>query len=88
MRAGTSPWQFTTVYSLQTTRLEEGHILGCLQGAIILPTPSFADSRPHELDQNVDCEGDADWMTRLLEKLNWDSLVLTKEQKHGLKELL
>ena len=48
----------------------------------------FADGRPHELDQNVDCEGDADWTTRLPENLNWNSPVLNLEQKHGLKELL
>ena len=36
----------------------------------------------------MDCEADVDWMTLLLKKLNWDSPVLTLEQKHQLKELL
>ena len=90
--------------SLHTVRLEGDHILGCLQEATILPTPSFAENQPNERDctvkavltaplpgepdQNVNCEADVDRMTQLLKKLNWDSPVLTVEQKHQLKELL
>ena len=90
--------------SLHTVRLEGDHILGCLQEATILPTPSFAENRPDERDctvkvvqitplpgkpdLNVNCEADVDRMTQLLKKLNWDSPVLTIEQKHQLKELL
>ena len=43
---------------------------------------------PGKPDQNVNCEADADRKTQLLKKLNWDSPVLTVEQKHQLKELL
>ena len=87
--------------SLHTARLEGNHILGCLQEATVFPTPSFAEDEwdctvravqttplPGEPDQNVNCEADVDWMTQLLKKLNWDSPVLTVEQKHQLKELL
>ena len=41
-----------------------------------------------EPDQTMDCEADVDQTTQLLKKLNWDSAVLTVEQKHQLKELL
>ncbi len=87
--------------SLHTARLEGDLILGCLQKATVLPTPSFAENRPDERDctvkvvqttggpdQNVNCEADVDRMTQLLTKLHWDSPVLTVEQKHQLKELL
>ena len=90
--------------SLHTVRLEGDHILGRLQEATVLPTPSFAENQPDERDctvravqttplpgepdQNVNCEADVDRMTQLLKKLNWDSPVLTVEQKHQLKELL
>ena len=90
--------------SLHTVRLEGDHILGRLQAATVLPTPSFAENQPDERDctvravqttplpgepdQNVNCEADVDRMTQLLKKLNWDSPVLTVEQKHQLKELL
>ena len=90
--------------SLHTARLEGDHILGYLQEATVLPTPSFAENRPDERDctvkavqitplpgkpdQNVNCEADVDRKTQLLKKLKWDSPVLTVEQKHQLKELL
>ena len=89
--------------SLHTVRLEEGHILGCLQAATVLPTPSSTEGRPdeqectvkavylpsplHELDRN-DGEPDLDLMTRLLKQLNWDFPVLTLEQKCQLRKLL
>ena len=90
--------------SLHTVRLEGDHVLGCLQEAAVLPTPSFAENRPDERDstvkavqttplpgepdQNVNCEADVDRMTQRLKKLNWHLSVLTIEQKHQLKELL
>ena len=90
--------------SLHTVRLEEGHVLGCLQAATVLPTPSSTEGRPdeqgctvkavhptsplHKLDKNVNGDPDLDRMTRLLKQLDWDSPALTLEQKHQLKELL
>ena len=90
--------------SLYTIRLEGDHILGCLQEATVLPTPSFAQNRPDEWDctvkavqttpppgepdQNVNCEADVDRMTQVLKKLNWDLPVLTVEREHQLRELL
>ena len=60
-------------------RLEEGHVLGCLQAATVLPTPSSTEGRPdeqgctvkavhptfplHKLDKNVNGDPDLDRMT-------------------------
>lgn len=82
--------------SLHTVRLEEGHILGSLQAATVLPTPTSNEQLPeeigtvkvvqpaplHEEDRSTSSGTDSDRMTRLLERLHWDSPVLTPEQKH------